>query len=133
MSDRTPALESLLALVDQNPRVARWTSELERRRARVALIKADNVPDLNFAAGIRQNNAVDDIGFVFALSAPLPTWDRKQGAIREAEYLASQTVPARHAAATEIRRDIAVAYEVLAGASGCHCFTRAAFLRPSCS
>jgi len=116
VGDGAPELEGLLARVDQNPQVARWTSELERRRARIDLIKADRVPDLNFIAGIRHHNVVDEIGFVIALSAPLPTWDRKKGAIREAEYLADQTAPARHAVATEIRRDIAVAYEVLAGA-----------------
>jgi len=116
VSERTPVLDSLLARVDQNPQVARWTTELESRRARVDLIKADRVPDLNIIAGVRQHNAVDDIAFVFALSAPLPTWDRKKGAIREAEYLVGQTIPARHAAATEIRRDIANAHEVLSGA-----------------
>jgi cobalt-zinc-cadmium efflux system outer membrane protein len=113
---QTPALDSLLGLVDRNPNVARWASELERRRARVALIKADNVPDVNVFAGLRHHNEVNDYGFVVGLSAPLPTWDRRKGAIREAEYLSSQTQPARHAAATEIGRDIAVAYEVLAGA-----------------
>jgi cobalt-zinc-cadmium efflux system outer membrane protein len=116
VDDRMPPLDSLLARVNQNPEVARWTSELERRRARVRLIKADRVPDMNITAGIRHHNAVDDVAFVLSLSAPLPTWDRKKGAIREAEYLTEQTGHAREAVATDIRRDIAVAYELLAGA-----------------
>jgi len=116
VGDGLPALDSLMARVDHNPGVARWTAELEQRLAQVSLIKADRIPDLNIAAGIRHHNAVDDFAFVVGLSAPLPTWNRRQGAIREAQYLADQAGPARHAAATNIRRDIAVAYEVLAGA-----------------
>jgi len=116
VGEQTPALDSLLARVSQNPHVARWASELERRRAQVDLIKADRVPDLNIIAGLRHHNILDDVGFVFGLTAPIPSWDRKKNAIREAEHLSSQTQPARHAAATEVGRDIAVAYEVLAGA-----------------
>ena len=116
VGDGVPPLDSLLARVDHNPEVARWTNEHERRSARVQLIKADRVPDMNIAVGIRRHNAVDDVAFVLGLSAQLPTWDRKKGAIREAEYLTEQTGHAREAVATDIRRDIAVAYEVLAGA-----------------
>lgn len=116
VADTTPALDSLIARVDDNPQVARWTTEFERRRARVDLIKASRVPDLNIVGGIRHDNAVDDVGFVFGIALPLPMWDRKGGAIREAEYLVSQTTDARRAVVTDIRREIAVTYEVLAGA-----------------
>ncbi|MGD8415013.1 MAG: TolC family protein [Candidatus Latescibacterota bacterium] len=116
VNERTPALDSLLVRVDQNPAVARWTTELARRRARVDLVKADRVPDLNLVAGLRHLNEIDDLGFVIGVAAPLPTWDRKEGAIREAEYLSDQVTPARRADKTEIQRDIAVAYEILAGA-----------------
>ena len=53
---------------------------------------------------------------VLGVSAPLPMWDRKSGAIREAEAMTEQATYARRAMATDVRRDIAVAYEVMAGA-----------------
>jgi cobalt-zinc-cadmium efflux system outer membrane protein len=113
---QTPALDELLSRVDENPQVARWTAELELRRARTDLVKAHRSMDLNIMAGLRHDNTTDDVGLVFGLSTPIPAWDRKSGAIREAEHLASQVGPARHAAATEVRHDIAIAYEMLAGA-----------------
>ena len=116
VDERTPSLDSLLAGVDRNPRVARWTAELHRRRALVELIKADNVPDLNLLAGVRHFNDPDGVAFVVGVAAPLPVWDRKRGAIGEAQSRSDQVAPARAAEATRIERDIAVAYEVLEGA-----------------
>jgi cobalt-zinc-cadmium efflux system outer membrane protein len=111
-----PSLDALLAQVDKNPDVARWTTELERRRASVGLIKADRIPDINVGFGVRHHSADDAVALVLGVSAPLPMWDRKSGAIREAEAMTEQAKYARRAMATDVRRDIAVAYEVMAGA-----------------
>ena len=111
-----PALEKLLAALPHNPDVARWDAEVEQRRAALALTRAERVPDINAAAGVRWYNDNSDHAFVAGLALPLPVFDRKQGSLREAGALLAKAERAQRAARVRAQTALATAYQTLASA-----------------
>jgi cobalt-zinc-cadmium efflux system outer membrane protein len=85
-----PAFEQLQARISQSPEIARWMVEMERRQAILSLEKAQAIPDPDFGAGYRRLNESDANALVFALSVPIPFFDRNQGAIEEARARLNQ-------------------------------------------
>jgi cobalt-zinc-cadmium efflux system outer membrane protein len=69
------------AAVSDNPDLARWETEQDRRRAAVRWEKARGVPDLTVGAGVRRYEETNDGAFVFGLTVPLPLFDRNQGGV----------------------------------------------------
>ncbi|MGE3773647.1 MAG: TolC family protein [Gammaproteobacteria bacterium] len=80
-----PTLAALLAHLDRNPALARWPSELARRRRALELAAANGVQNLTLSGGVRQFTETDDVGIVVGVSVPLPLFDRNQGAILAAQ------------------------------------------------
>jgi outer membrane protein, heavy metal efflux system len=72
-------LAELEARVEQNPDLARWNEEIERRRAAVELADSLRLPNVSVGPGVRWLNETNDYGFVFGLGIPLPVFDRNQG------------------------------------------------------
>ena len=81
-----PSLEELNRRLENNPELARWTTELEQRRAALKLEKSRAIPDLTAGLGYRRLSGSDDNALVGGISIPLPLFNRNQGNIREAEY-----------------------------------------------
>ncbi len=106
MASTLPDADSLLALLDQNPDVARWATELERRRAWIESSHANGATDLELAAGVRHFGAFGDYGFVFGVSAPLRLFDRAQGNTRAAEERFGQGLAAREVTLVSVAREI---------------------------
>jgi cobalt-zinc-cadmium efflux system outer membrane protein len=79
-----PPYQLLLSRIAQNPDIARWDAEIEQREAALSLEKAQRLPDLTIAGGVRYLEESNDQTYVMGLSLPLPLLDRNQGAIREA-------------------------------------------------
>jgi len=79
-----PPYQSLLSRILQNPDIARWDAEIEQREAALSLEKAQRLPDLTIAGGVRYLEESNDQTYVMGLSLPLPLLDRNQGAIQEA-------------------------------------------------
>lgn len=79
-----PAADQLVALINENPAVARWATEISARQAEVRLAKAEAVPDLTGVAGIRHDGAEDVRSLLVGISLPLPIFDRRQGDIQAA-------------------------------------------------
>ena len=80
----TPApkpLAELTGVVFDNPDLARWQTEEDRRRATLHLEKARGVPDITVGGGVRRFELTDDAALVFGLTVPLPLFDRNQGGI----------------------------------------------------
>lgn len=141
-ADPAPELEEALQLVKNNPDVARWKAELERRDAVVTLERANAKPDISVTAGIRAQGTPDSKGrglslgpegiarsitrseseddwralFVVGLSIPLPLFDRNQGRIQEAEHLAAKAVVERHATRVTVEAALTCAYNELSNA-----------------
>jgi len=113
------SLPSLAAVEDsaaEGPDVARWASELEERRAAVALEEAGRVPDVTVGAAGRHFSDNGDNALVFDLSVPLPVFDRNQGAVAEARHRLEKAHAEREAAVLAARGAVASAYAELAAA-----------------
>ncbi|MFG0283604.1 MAG: TolC family protein [Phycisphaerales bacterium JB039] len=105
-----PPLSDVLARLDQNPDVARWAAEAAARQAELDLAMAQWTPDLAVRAGLRYENASDDIGVVAGLAIPLPLYDRAQGSSAAARLRVVATARMADAARAEAGAAIAEAH-----------------------
>lgn len=80
-----PQPEVLVALLDNNPTLARWGDEINRRAAQLDLEHAKAVPDIRVGAGLRTYQENDSAAMVASVSMPIPVFDRNQGNIAAAE------------------------------------------------
>lgn len=128
--------EDLESAIERSPYMSRWVAELERRDAVVALERANGKPDLTVIFGLRSSgsggaNSRDwdlssgdglsvtrgsmdserDTRVVLGFSVPLPLFNRNQGSIAEAEYLAHKASDERRATQTAISNALAAALE----------------------
>jgi cobalt-zinc-cadmium efflux system outer membrane protein len=111
-----PSTGQLSRLASQNPDVARWAVEKERRIAALKLEKARAIPDVTVGGGLQRFSETDDSAVVFRLSIPLPVSDRNQGRIREATYMLAKTEDSRKAAEMKAFAALEEAVQRLAGA-----------------
>jgi cobalt-zinc-cadmium efflux system outer membrane protein len=80
-----PAADELIALLDNNPALARWGDEINRRVAQLDLEHAKAIPDITVGAGLRTFQENDATAMVASVSVPIPVFDRNQGNIAAAE------------------------------------------------
>ena len=104
-----PSLEELAGLISQNPDIARWPAEKERRRAALELEKAKAASDIKLGGGIQYFDEGDDSAFILGLSIPMPLFDRNQGNIQEAMYMLAKTEEQRKAVQADLRAALAEA------------------------
>jgi cobalt-zinc-cadmium efflux system outer membrane protein len=104
-----PDLEELAGLISQNPDIARWPAEKEKRLAALELEKAKATSDIKLGGGIQYFGEGDDSAFILGLSIPFPMFDRNQGNIQEAMYLMAKTEEDRKAVETDLRAVLAEA------------------------
>ena len=100
----------------RNPDLARWTTELARRRADVDLERAQAIPDVTLTAGYRKFHDTGNNTLVVGASIPLPLFDRNQGGVAEARARLDGGELERRTAEARARRDLAEAYRILASA-----------------
>jgi len=108
-----PTLATLASLINQNPELARWAVEMSKRKTALELARADAVPDIAVAGGLRYLNDLDDTAFVVGLTLPLPLFDRNQGGRLAAMNNIHQAHEQRRAAQTRVRTALAAGYEAL--------------------
>jgi cobalt-zinc-cadmium efflux system outer membrane protein len=84
-TNHLPAPDEMSIYLDSNPDVARWTTEMTRRKAVVDLARATGVPDLSIAGGVSRLESGDETGAIVNLSIPIPLFNRNQGNIAAAE------------------------------------------------
>ncbi len=96
-----PSSEDLARRIESSPNVARWQTELARREAMRQIARSSRTPNLELNGGPRHLAASGgengDLSFVVGVSVPLPLWDRKSGAIAEAEQRFAQVAAQRKA------------------------------------
>lgn len=110
---RIPEYETLIARIDDAPEVARRLSEARLREAELARARANAVPDVTLAGGIRRLEGPDEQALLFGVSLPIPVFDRNQGAIREAEALTDQAGRERDAVRLRLRGTVFALYQEL--------------------
>lgn len=111
-----PAVDGLIAAAIASPALARWTRELEQRRATLVLEQARRIPDVTATAGGRHFADDDSVAAVFSLSVPLPAFNRNQGGIGAAQAALSKTGAEQRAAEVAIREEVGVAHQELSAA-----------------
>jgi cobalt-zinc-cadmium efflux system outer membrane protein len=111
-----PPETELRGLLAQNPDLARWAVETQRRRAALELEKANAITDPKIFGGMQRFNETDDTAVVFGLSIPIPTSNRNQGRILEARHNIAKAQTQRRAAEANLYVALANAYEALSNA-----------------
>jgi len=84
-TNHLPSPDEISIYLDSNPDVARWTTEMTRRKAVVDLARATAVPNLTVGAGVSRLESGDETGAIVNLSIPIPLFNRNQGNIAAAE------------------------------------------------
>ena len=110
---KPPAVEELLARIEDNPDLARWTTEMAARRAAVTLAQADAVPDITPFGGVKLLGGTDETAFVAGIAMPIPAFDRNQGEILEARLRGAQGEALRRAAALRVKTELVIVYQAL--------------------
>jgi len=79
-----PPVDSLKILLDENPDIVRWSTEIEMRQAIESLEEAKQIPDPLIKAGYRYLTEPNLNAFIVNLSIPIPVFDNNKGAVQEA-------------------------------------------------
>jgi cobalt-zinc-cadmium efflux system outer membrane protein len=137
-----PALDELVKRAANNPDLARWRAELEKRRTAICVEQAKAVPDLTVTAGFRMAGMPDsdvrgfgfgadglsrssassrsdgnwDNSVVLGLSVPLPLFNRNQGSIEEAGHLMAKAGEERRATDVQVQATLTESYQNLSAA-----------------
>ncbi len=80
-----PAFKTVLAAIDANPQLMRWTAVRAQREAELLTARLKPVPDLRVAGGWRHYRETNDNAVRLTVSVPLPVWDQNRGDILAAE------------------------------------------------
>ena len=109
----TPAYEQLAERVRNNPDLARWTTEIARRKAVMETEKAKAVPDITLSAGMRRFSQFDDRAYLLGISIPIPVFDRNRGGILEASRRLDKTMDEQRAAENRLITELAQSFSRL--------------------
>ena len=94
---RPPSFQAVVAAIDANPQLVRWTAVFAQRNAELLLARLRPYPDVRIAAGWRHYNETSDDAVRFTLSVPIPVFDRNQGNILSAQESLAKTKAEREA------------------------------------
>lgn len=111
-----PSLEQLAHLINQNPDLARWATEIAQRQALIDLEKSKAIPDLTVSFGGTEYADTGDYTLVAGISIPLMLFDRNQGNILAAERQLTKAEENRRATQVRVATALNNAYQRLATA-----------------
>lgn len=94
---RAPSFQSVVAAIDANPQLVRWTAVYAQRNAELLLARLKPYPDVRIAAGWRHFNETNDEAVRLTLSVPIPVFDQNQGNILSAQESLAKTRAEREA------------------------------------
>jgi cobalt-zinc-cadmium efflux system outer membrane protein len=112
-----PNMQTLSRNLSQNPEIARWEPEKEKREATLRLQQADAIPNLTLSAGPRYIAETGEWTQVIGFSLPLPLWNRNQGAILGARDQLSKVDDEKRTAVARISGELSDAYQTVARAA----------------
>lgn len=114
--DSPPALEALLDELADNPDIARWGTEIARRRALLDLERARMTPDVTLSLGGRFYADDDSAGAVGSVSVPLPLFDRNRGNVLAAHQELNAASAEKRRSEVRARAELEAAYQALRSA-----------------
>lgn len=86
-----PPSKSFLEKLSKNPNLARWSTELKRRKAALDREKANGIPNIQVNGGYRHLETTNDDTLRFGITVPIQLFNRNQGAIAEAKNRLEKT------------------------------------------
>lgn len=89
---RPPSFQKIVAAIEANPQLTRWTALIAQRDAELTSARAKAIPDVRVWAGWRHYNETKDNAVRLGLSVPLPIFDRNEGNIAAAQSNASKSI-----------------------------------------
>jgi cobalt-zinc-cadmium efflux system outer membrane protein len=111
-----PPFSTLAALVDENPDLARWNTEIAQRKAALANEQAKRIPDVTISVGPRYYADNSSGGLVAGFSVPLPLFNKNSGAIVSAENRVRRAEAEQAAAHSSVNAELRSVYEELSAA-----------------
>jgi outer membrane protein, heavy metal efflux system len=112
-----PPFRTIVASLDANPQLMRWTAVRAQRDAELLAARLKPIPDVRVTAGWRHYRDTNDNAVRLGLSIPIPVFDRNQGGIVEAQEARAKVEAERAAARAVLILTLGRAYETLIGAS----------------
>jgi outer membrane protein, heavy metal efflux system len=97
LTGRPPSFQAVVAAIDANPQLVRWTAVYAQRNAELLLARLKPYPDVRLAAGWRHFNETNDDAVRLTLSVPIPVFDQNQGNILSAQESLAKTQAEREA------------------------------------
>lgn len=82
---RPPTFQSVVAAIEANPQLVRWTAVFAQRNAELLLARLKPYPDVRVGAGWRHFNETRDDAVRLDFSIPIPVFDQNQGNILSAQ------------------------------------------------
>jgi cobalt-zinc-cadmium efflux system outer membrane protein len=80
-----PTFGSVVAAIEANPQLVRWTAVFAQRHAELLLARLKPYPDVQLSAGWRHFNETGDDAVRLGISVPIPVFDQNQGNILSAQ------------------------------------------------
>jgi cobalt-zinc-cadmium efflux system outer membrane protein len=108
---RLPAFETLAARIRDNPELARWSTEIQRRQASVDAERAKAVPDITVSGGISRFSVYNDNAYLVGVSIPIPVFDQNRGGILEANRRLDKAADERRAVESRLATELSDTYQ----------------------
>jgi cobalt-zinc-cadmium efflux system outer membrane protein len=113
---RPPSFQSVVAAIEANPQLVRWTAVYAQRNAELLMARLRPYPDVRLSAGWRHFNDTGDDAVRLGISIPIPVFDQNQGNIISAEQSLERTSAEREANRAALIVLAGRAYDSLQGA-----------------
>jgi cobalt-zinc-cadmium efflux system outer membrane protein len=113
---RPSSFQSVVAAIDANPQLVRWTAVYAQRNAELLMARLRPYPDVRLSAGWRHFNDTGDDAVRLGVSIPIPVFDQNQGNIISAEQSLEKTRAEREANRAALIVLAGRAYDSLQGA-----------------
>ncbi|WP_315722202.1 MULTISPECIES: divalent metal ion exporter subunit IhpA [unclassified Bradyrhizobium] len=110
-----PSFQTVIAAIDANPQLVRWTAVYAQRNAELLLARLKPYPDVRVGAGWRHFNDTQDDAVRLSVSVPIPVFDQNQGNILSAQESVAKTEAERKANRNALLVIAGRAYDSLQG------------------
>lgn len=115
VTGRPPTFQSVVAAIDGNPQLVRWTGVFAQRNAQLLMARLKPYPDVSLSAGWRHYNNTGDDALQLTMSIPIPVFDQNQGNILSAQENLEKTEAERKANRNALIVMVGRAYDSLQG------------------
>jgi len=112
---RPPTFQSVVAAIDANPQLVRWTAVYAQRNAELLIARLKPYPDVQLSAGWRHFNETNNDAVRLTLSVPIPVLDQNQGNILSAQENLAKAGAERQASRNTLIVIAGRAYDSLQG------------------